>query len=141
MFAGLGNRKRTADERDFSMVGEAGSEISAAIGVGYLAIAAQVDAAQDDAPPVFVDEPSSFDVQPWQIHGARLTQCLFARQAASAYGGELARERDNCGPVRRRFAGRAEIRRHYYQRVARRAGRRAAAGDPDAVPGTGRRDA
>src|ERR1700733_3762376 len=101
------------------MVGEVGSEISAAAGVGDLAIAAQVDAAQDDATPVFVDEPSSFDVQPWKTHGARLTQCPFARQAAPAYGGELARERDNCGPVRRRFAGRAEIRRHNYQRAAR----------------------
>jgi hypothetical protein len=88
----LGNRKRTADEGDLAMVGKVGGKIGAAVGVGNLAIAAQVDAAQNDPTPAFVDEPSSFDMQSWQIHGARLTQCPFGRQAAQSHGGELAGE-------------------------------------------------
>ena len=66
MFAGFANRKRTADEGGLAMVGKVGGKIRAAVGVGDLAITAQIDAAQNNPAPVFVEEPSSFDVQPRQ---------------------------------------------------------------------------
>ena len=73
MFVGFGNRERTADEGDLAMVGKVGREIGAAVRVGDFAIAAQIDAAQNDAARVLVDEPSSFNMQSREVHGARLT--------------------------------------------------------------------
>src|SRR5579863_8904042 len=91
VFVSFANRKWTADEGDFAMVGEVGGKIGAAVRIGNFAIAAQIDAAQNDATPVFVNEPSSFNTQSWQIHGGRLTQCPLARQAACSdviFGGK-----------------------------------------------------
>src|SRR5260370_31353883 len=76
VFVGFANRKRTADEGDLAMVGKVGGKIGAAVRIRNLAIAAQIDAAQNDATPVLIDEPSSFNMDLWKIHGARLTQCL-----------------------------------------------------------------
>src|ERR1700722_8115243 len=137
----FGNRKRTPEEGDLAMVGKIRGKISAAVRIRNFAIAAQIDAAQNDPSPVFVNEPSSFNMQSWQVHCASLTQCPSARQAARSDGGELAGERDNSGAVRRRFAGRTTFRRDDYQRAAGYAGGRTAARDPDAVPCARGRDA
>src|SRR5271163_2159863 len=59
----FGDRKRTADEGDLAMVAKTRGKIGAAVGVGDLTIAAQIYAAQDDSPPMLVNEPSPFDMQ------------------------------------------------------------------------------
>src|SRR5258708_39945231 len=68
MFVGVAERKGAADERDLAVVRKIRGEIGAAVGVGHLAIAAQVDPAQDDAPAALVNEPSPIQVEPRQIH-------------------------------------------------------------------------
>src|ERR1700676_4888964 len=62
MFVSLGERKRTPDERDLTMIGKVAREVGAAIGIRNFAIAAEVDAAKNDATSRIVDEPSSFNM-------------------------------------------------------------------------------
>src|SRR5579872_2872930 len=49
MFVRRRERKRPPDERDVAMVGKVGREISASIGIWDLAVAAEIDTAQNDA--------------------------------------------------------------------------------------------
>ena len=56
VFVGFGQRERAADETHRAMIGEIARMVGAAVGIGNLAVAAEIDAAQDDAPARRLDE-------------------------------------------------------------------------------------
>ncbi len=64
MFVCFGERERASDEGDIAMIAKVRREIGAAVRIGHLAIAAEIDAAQDHAAARPVGEPASFDIQP-----------------------------------------------------------------------------
>ena len=68
MFVRLGERKRPADEGNRAVVGKIGRMFGAAVRPWHFAIAAEIDAAQNDAPAGLVDKPTTLHVQ--FLHGA-----------------------------------------------------------------------
>src|ERR1700690_2029117 len=93
----LGERKRPADERDRAMIGEIGRMLGPAVRPWHLAVAAEVDAAKNDAPAGFVDEPASLHVE--FLHGRALLEFCYARK-----------QNKNGGPCPRSFGKSSRIR-------------------------------
>jgi hypothetical protein len=63
MFISLREWKRSPDERDFTMIGKVAGKVGPAVGIWNLAVAAEIDAAQDDASSRLIDEPSPLDME------------------------------------------------------------------------------
>ncbi len=65
----LVERCRAADEADRAVVGKIGLQVCVAVGrIGHLAVAAQVEAAQDHVAALAVDEPGTVDCDPPVCH-------------------------------------------------------------------------
>jgi len=69
MLMRLGERKGTADEGDGPVIGKIARNVGVAVRrEGHLAVAAEIDAAQDMRPAVLALEPLALDLQPRQRH-------------------------------------------------------------------------